>query len=270
MTDKRPDVLTRRQALAIGGAASAALLAEGALSPAKLFAAAPEVPQVPRRVLGKTGKEIPILLIGGGDGFDIIDGGSGIDTAMYRTSSERVSVFLQDFGSGGSGSGGEAEGDRLISIENVYGSEFNDFIVGDANSNDLRGFGGNDFLSAAGGNDRVFGGEGNDTMRGGTGNDFLGGVGRMAPPDSDRTPALPRVANRRAGHPGGFPDALGSVRVGERCGTRSRGTGVQRDRRRSKWLNRRNSVDADHQAAVGVVRVRSATHLEAAVSSVDM
>lgn len=71
MTDKRPDVLTRRQALAIGGAASAALLAEGALSPAKLFAATPDVPQVPRRVLGKTGKEIPILLIGGGDGFDM-------------------------------------------------------------------------------------------------------------------------------------------------------------------------------------------------------
>lgn len=71
MSDSKRTTFTRRQALAMGGAASAALLAEGALAPASLFAATEGVAQVPRRVLGKTGKEIPILLLGGGGGFDM-------------------------------------------------------------------------------------------------------------------------------------------------------------------------------------------------------
>ena len=70
MNDDRRDGITRRTVLALGGAVSAALLAEGGLGAARVLAAEPELPQIPRRVLGKTGKKIPILLMGGDGGFD--------------------------------------------------------------------------------------------------------------------------------------------------------------------------------------------------------
>ncbi len=70
MSDDRRDGITRREVLALGGAVSAALLAEGGLGAARVLAAEPELPQIPRRVLGKTGKKIPILLMGGDSGFD--------------------------------------------------------------------------------------------------------------------------------------------------------------------------------------------------------
>ncbi len=65
--------LTRRRLLHLGGAASAAVAASplfaGQARAGEARAAAP-APQVPRRTLGKTGKQIPILLLGGGTGFD--------------------------------------------------------------------------------------------------------------------------------------------------------------------------------------------------------
>jgi hypothetical protein len=63
MTDS-PE-LTRRRLLTLGAAASASALV--GLSPGQ--AAAERLPQVPRRVLGKTKASIPILLVGGGAGF---------------------------------------------------------------------------------------------------------------------------------------------------------------------------------------------------------
>ncbi len=56
----------RRHLLTLGGAASAGLMSS-MLSPLQAWAAEPKVP---RRTLGKTGKKIPILLLGGGSGFD--------------------------------------------------------------------------------------------------------------------------------------------------------------------------------------------------------
>ncbi|MCC6129898.1 MAG: aldo/keto reductase [Acidobacteria bacterium] len=64
--------LTRRDLFTIGGAAAGALITGGAVlggSPAE--AAEQPLPQVPRRVLGKTGKDVPILLMGGSMGFDL-------------------------------------------------------------------------------------------------------------------------------------------------------------------------------------------------------
>jgi uncharacterized protein len=63
MTDQRE--VSRRRLLVLGGAASATTLV-GALSPDTAAAA---VPQVPRRILGKTKQSVPILLLGGGSGF---------------------------------------------------------------------------------------------------------------------------------------------------------------------------------------------------------
>ena len=116
---------------------------------------------------GGTGND---SLIGDG-GADLFNGGDGRDTANYRYSSEGVNVNLLT----GVASGGDAEGDTLVSIENLSGSEHNDILAGDAENNTLLGFHGDDVLSGEGGNDNLQGREGNDELYGGDGNDFLRG-----------------------------------------------------------------------------------------------
>lgn len=101
----------------------------------------------------------------GGAGADQIHGGDGVDTVSYEGSPEGVSVNLFD----GTASGGDAEGDILIGIENVIGSEHGDTLRGDGGVNRLEGRGGADFFyvesdgSAANG-DTFDGGEGFDTV----------------------------------------------------------------------------------------------------------
>jgi Ca2+-binding RTX toxin-like protein len=113
-------------------------------------------------------------LLNGGKGADHLDGGDGNDTASYRSSSVGVSVNL----STGLGSGGEAQGDMLLSIENIYGSNANDTLTGSTADNFLFGYYGNDSISGGAGLDTVDGGLGNDILDGGTGNDnYTGGAG---------------------------------------------------------------------------------------------
>src|SRR5262245_61761046 len=97
--------------------------------------------------------------IEGGYGADMIDGGGDIDTARYFDSREGVSVNLAT----GQGFGGSAEGDHLYSIENLQGSFYSDFLVGNASDNTLSGFGGDDTLMGGDGTDTIDGGEGIDT-----------------------------------------------------------------------------------------------------------
>ena len=78
----------------------------------------------------------------GGVGGDAIDGGEGIDTAIYTGSLAGVTVDL----TAGTGSGGDAQGDTLVSIEHVLGSGFGDTLVGDANANILNGATGADTM----------------------------------------------------------------------------------------------------------------------------
>lgn len=66
MTDK--PALSRRHLLTLGGVASTAAAVAPWLSPSE--AQAKDAPKVPRRTLGKTGQKVPILLLGGGSGFD--------------------------------------------------------------------------------------------------------------------------------------------------------------------------------------------------------
>ncbi|KGM30054.1 M10 family metallopeptidase C-terminal domain-containing protein, partial [Inquilinus limosus] len=94
----------------------------------------------------------------GGAGADRLDGGEGADTASYHASSAAVSVDL----STGKGSGGDAQGDVLISIENLSGSSGNDRLTGNAGVNTLQGWNGNDVLTGAGGRDTLTGGAGAD------------------------------------------------------------------------------------------------------------
>ena len=108
----------------------------------------------------------------GRDGADLLDGGPGSDGVGYSQSRERVAVDLR---SSGPQSGGNAEGDTLISIEEVVGSPHNDIITGDHNNNLLGGRNGNDELNGGDGDDRMWGHEGNDTLKGGAGADTLTG-----------------------------------------------------------------------------------------------
>jgi len=112
---------------------------------------------------GRGGNDI----IKAGGGADTIDGGEGIDTVGYADSSAGVNVSLAT----GQASGGTAEGDWLISIENLAGSGYNDFLEGNGSDNTLSGFGGRDIIKAGGGADTIEGGGGADTIDGGGGSD---------------------------------------------------------------------------------------------------
>ena len=107
----------------------------------------------------------------GGAGADRLVGGHGIDSANYSTAAGAVTVNLAT----GSGSGGDAQGDKLSGIENVFGSVGDDKLIGNSGANKLSGLGGNDTLTSGAGADTLAGGGGNDTLKGDLGNDTLDG-----------------------------------------------------------------------------------------------
>jgi len=82
------------------------------------------------------------LLVGGAGG-DYLDGGTGNDTASYVGSTEDITASLVT----GLGSGGDAEGDEYVSIENLTGGDGNDTLIGDSNANILTGGLGSDTAS---------------------------------------------------------------------------------------------------------------------------
>ena len=140
-------------------------------------------------LMGLAGDDV---LIGNGNA-DNLDGGTGTDTANYAASLAGVTVDL----STGTGHGGDAEGDTLISIEHVIGSAFDDtfrggadrgqFLAGDGNDTMvggsvydwLEGGNGNDTFIGTGGSMVMFGGDGDDMMTGSLNNTnyFDGGAG---------------------------------------------------------------------------------------------
>ncbi|OWJ59480.1 calcium-binding protein [Inquilinus limosus] len=116
----------------------------------------------------------------GGGGPDNLDGGTGSDFANYQGSLAGVTVNLLT----GVNTGGDAQGDVLTNIENLYGSSNADTLTGDAGRNiiggelgddTITGNGGDDSLSGEGSTDTVNGGDGNDRITGGAGVDTLGG-----------------------------------------------------------------------------------------------
>lgn len=97
----------------------------------------------------------------GGSGSDYLDGGEGSDWAHYEESIAGVHVDLAT----GEGHRGSAEGDQLIAIEHLVGSDFSDTLNGDSGNNILVGGKGGDILSGKGGLDTLVGGTGDDTAR---------------------------------------------------------------------------------------------------------
>ena len=92
-------------------------------------------------LLGNGGANVLI----GGAGADRLEGGGGTDTASYAASAAGVAVSLMT----GIGSGGDAEGDQLLHIENLTGSNFDDTLEGTAGNNRLVGGLGVDTVSYA-------------------------------------------------------------------------------------------------------------------------
>ena len=76
----------------------------------------------------------------GGAGADILNGGTGTDTADYSGSSSGVTV---DF-TAGIGTGGDAQGDTLTSVEQVTGSLHSDTLLSSTSGHVLQGGAGND------------------------------------------------------------------------------------------------------------------------------
>ncbi|MGV0757876.1 calcium-binding protein [Tistrella mobilis] len=119
----------------------------------------------------------------GRGGADLLEGGNGVDVATYTDSAGGVEIDL----STGTGAGGDAAGDRLISIETVHGSNFVDVLIGSDRAETLRGFGGNDRLSGGRGADLLEGGGGADTFlyssatesSGAGGHDIIGDFNRL-------------------------------------------------------------------------------------------
>lgn len=93
-------------------------------------------------------------------GADRLDGGAGSDLADYSAGALKIDVDLQRLVQ----IGGLAEGDRLVSIENVTGTREADVLRGDAGANTLNGGAGNDIIEGRGGADVLNGGAGIDTL----------------------------------------------------------------------------------------------------------
>ena len=107
-------------------------------------------------------------ILQGGAGADSLNGGLGSDTASYSNSNAGVDVDLSRQNPASTAfrppSGGHAQGDILVSIENIIGSDFVDRLVA---------HGGGSQISAGKGNDTLFLGAGNDDIRGGLGADMI-------------------------------------------------------------------------------------------------
>lgn len=106
-------------------------------------------------------------IIEGGDGGDILEGGEGSDWLQYEGSDARVVVDLRN----NTANGGDATGDVISGFENLYGSNYNDILLGTDGANFINGNEGNDTINGRGGNDRINGEEGNDVLTGGSGYD---------------------------------------------------------------------------------------------------
>ncbi|WP_223609569.1 hypothetical protein [Chryseobacterium sp. OSA05B] len=117
-------------------------------------------------IQGGAGKDILLGDLGddtiiGGNDLDVIDGGGGNDTVFYTGNTKTATGVTINLDKG-YGMGADAEGDSLINIENVVGSEFDDVLIGNKENNILFGADGSDILISNGGGDILRGGKSSD------------------------------------------------------------------------------------------------------------
>ncbi len=107
-----------------------------------------------------------------GPGDDSVNGGIGRDLVLFTGSAGPITVDLVAGTATGEGS------DTLKSVEDVTGSIYDDFLVGNGTGNRLSGSSGNDQIYGQNGSDTLSGGDGDDRLDGGGGIDGLdGGAG---------------------------------------------------------------------------------------------
>lgn len=95
-----------------------------------------------------------------GRGDNVLNGSSGTDTASYIYAGSAVAVNLaNNLAQTTNGSGL----DKLVAIENLTGSNYNDTLTGNNTNNTLNGGLGNDILNGGTGADTLLGGEGSDS-----------------------------------------------------------------------------------------------------------
>ena len=104
------------------------------------------------------------------DGADVMVGGAGTDTVDYSARTGTLTISLN----GQADDGEEDELDNVrADVENVYGGDGGDTIVGSASANILEGGAGDDTVSGGGGNDTMRGDAGDDTLNGDAGDDIF-------------------------------------------------------------------------------------------------
>jgi Ca2+-binding RTX toxin-like protein len=114
----------------------------------------------------------------GGFGADDIDGGNGADTLVYpgRVNGVNVTIGSGNFNDGGPEDQTGSRRDTVHGdVENQFGTEHNDVLIGDRTPETLVGLGGDDFEVGNGGLDTVLGFDGNDLLIGKEGSDILRG-----------------------------------------------------------------------------------------------
>ncbi len=121
---------------------------------------------------GNAGDDTFVLL--GDDARDVINGGTGTDTADYSAATASLTVTLNSGVVGGTGTSA-AVSDTLTAVENLVAGSGNDRITGSNVANRLSGGAGDDILTGLAGNDTLNGGAGNDTLVGGADADHLTG-----------------------------------------------------------------------------------------------
>jgi Ca2+-binding RTX toxin-like protein len=127
----------------------------------------------------------------GGSGYDYLYGGAGDDTLDGGADSD--SIFFYSDATGpisvnlvlGTATGAGIGSDTLISVENVYGSQYADILTGDLESNYLQGSNGNDTLTGGAGSDAFDVWNGTAETSVDTITDFTAGL------DGDRLSILP-------------------------------------------------------------------------------
>lgn len=103
-------------------------------------------------------------IMGGGDGFDVVD---------YSSREAPVTVTLSE-GIDSTGNGEAGENDVIgTDIEDLIGGADDDVLTGSAGGNVLVGGGGDDTIFGGGGEDELDGEAGADTLLGGADNDYL-------------------------------------------------------------------------------------------------
>ncbi|BCW90364.1 hypothetical protein sos41_35320 [Alphaproteobacteria bacterium SO-S41] len=106
--------------------------------------------------------------LSGDSGADFLDGGDGDDTASYASAGGGVIAYLL----APQLNAGDAAGDTYVSIENLTGSVFTDYLAGTDGQNILKGNAGDDSLYGASGDDFLNGGLGADKLDGQAGYDY--------------------------------------------------------------------------------------------------